>query len=44
MIGPTHIKHVAYVKKVTCGQIWKTTKFGLPNKIKSSKLLSKENK
>ena len=33
VIDPTHIWLVAYVKEVTHGEIWKTTKFSLLNKI-----------
>ena len=29
VIDPTHIWLVAYVKEVTHGEIWKTTKFSL---------------
>ena len=35
VIGPTYIWHMAYVKNVTCNEIWKPTKFSLSNEIKS---------
>ena len=35
VIGPTYIWHMAYVKNVTCNEIWKPTKFSFSNEIKS---------